>query len=90
MALGVLKGLREAGLDVPGEVSVTGFDDVSLAKFANPALTTMAVPRDWIGRSAAAALIPDANGGSLGQEIQVDPELLIRESTGPAPDAGRG
>jgi DNA-binding LacI/PurR family transcriptional regulator len=85
MALGVLKGLREAGLEVPRDVSVTGFDDVSLAKFANPALTTMAVPRDWIGRSAAAALIPDANGGNLGREIQVDPELLIRESTGPAP-----
>jgi len=85
MAIGVLRGLREAGLRVPEDVSVTGFDDISVAKFAFPPLTTMAVPRDWIGRSAAAALIPEAEGVALGEELQVDPELLIRESTGAAP-----
>jgi len=85
MAVGVLKGLREAGLRVPEDVSVTGFDDISLARFAYPPLTTMAVPREWIGRSAAAALIPEADGVRLGEELLVEPELLIRESTGPVP-----
>jgi DNA-binding LacI/PurR family transcriptional regulator len=83
MAIGVMKGLREAGLRVPEDVSVTGFDDISLAKFASPALTTMAVPREWIGRLAASALIPGAGGIALGQEIVVDPELLVRDSTAP-------
>ena len=88
MALGVLKELREQGLSVPRDVSVTGYDNISLSEYAFPPLTTVNIPRDVIGRMVFSALVPEdtANGESSdqGHEYLIDPELVIRESTGPA------
>lgn len=88
MALGVLKELREQGLSVPGDVSVTGYDNISLSEFACPPLTTVNVPRDLIGRLAFTSLVPEEriNGDNHepAREILIDPDLVIRESTGPA------
>jgi DNA-binding LacI/PurR family transcriptional regulator len=88
MALGVLKELREQGFSVPRDVSVTGYDNISLSEFASPPLTTVNIPREEIGRMAFSALIPEEgaieNGGEQGREYLIDPELVIRESTGPA------
>jgi LacI family transcriptional regulator len=89
MALGVMKELKEHGLAVPQDVSVTGYDNISLSEFAFPPLTTVNIPREMIGRLAFSALVPENNnnGGSheQGREYLIDPELVIRESTGPAP-----
>jgi LacI family transcriptional regulator, galactose operon repressor len=86
MALGVLKALREHGLSVPREVSVTGYDNISLSEFAAPALTTAHIPREKIGQMAFNALVPaDGETQQGGLDYQIDPELVIRESTGPAP-----
>lgn len=86
MALGVLKELREHGFSVPKDVSVTGFDNISLAEFAYPALTTVNIPREKIGHMAFEALVPQQEDSPIrGREYLIDPELVIRESTGPAP-----
>lgn len=86
MALGVVRELREGGLAVPQDVSVTGYDNISLSEFACPSLTTVDIPREKIGHLAFAALVPEHEESQVrGREILIDPELVIRESTGPAP-----
>lgn len=86
MAVGALRELRERGLKVPEDVSLTGFDNISLSEFCDPPLTTVHVPRETIGRLAFNVLVGDKNGDAQpGSEIVLDPELVLRESTGPAP-----
>jgi LacI family transcriptional regulator, galactose operon repressor len=86
MAIGVLRELREQGLQVPQQVSVAGFDNITLSEYVCPALTTVGIPRRQIGQLVAEALIsPDGTKKALGQEILIDPELVVRESTGAAP-----
>ncbi|MGH9673157.1 MAG: LacI family DNA-binding transcriptional regulator [Bryobacteraceae bacterium] len=82
MAVGVLSALRRLGLRVPGDVSVTGHDNINLSEHLNPSLTTVHVPRDDIGRSIFRSLVMDNNGPA---EMVIEPELVVRESTGPAP-----
>jgi DNA-binding LacI/PurR family transcriptional regulator len=85
MAVGVLRALREKGLRVPEDVSVTGFDNIRLAEFCEPPLTTVHIPRDEIGRLAFAALIPDKEMPNIpGQEIVIEPEVVLRASTAKA------
>jgi LacI family transcriptional regulator len=84
MALGVLRELRDQGLSVPRDVSVTGFDNIRLAEFASPSLTTADIPREKIGHLIFEALAPEARGErEVVQEIVIDPALIVRESTGP-------
>ena len=61
MAVGALRELRERGLRVPEDVSVTGFDNVNLAQFCHPALTTVHIPRDQIGQTICSCLLPGEN-----------------------------
>jgi LacI family transcriptional regulator, galactose operon repressor len=83
MALGVLHELRVQGLQVPQNVSVTGFDNISLSQYCCPPLTTVDIPRARIGQLAFEALVPEsARGRPPGREIVVDPDLVLRESTG--------
>ena len=85
MAVGVLRALREEGLSVPQDVSVTGVDNISLSEFCYPALTTVHVPRDRIGHMAFEKLTSQIEKpASVGSEIVIDPDLVLRESTGPA------
>ncbi len=88
MAVGALRELRERGLRVPQDVSVTGFDNVKLSEFAYPALTTVHIPRDRIGHIICERLIESENKpNAVNPEIVLDPEFMVRESTGPAPRA---
>lgn len=85
-AIGAIRALIEAGRSVPRDVSVLGFDDVYGAAFHNPALTTVRQPLARIGAVAVETLLeriaePSAR---LPREITVAPELVVRESTGPA------
>jgi DNA-binding LacI/PurR family transcriptional regulator len=85
MAIGVLRELRERGLRVPEDVSVTGFDNIKLSEYCSPPLTTVHIPRDRIGHLAFAALAPEsAKGRPTGREVIIDPELVLRESTAQA------
>ncbi|HEY3453675.1 MAG TPA: LacI family DNA-binding transcriptional regulator [Bryobacteraceae bacterium] len=84
-AIGVLRELRDQGLRVPEDISVTGFDNIKLSEFCFPALTTVHIPRDRIGHSVFASLVPNADGGTApSREILIDPEFLVRDSTGVA------
>lgn len=83
MALGVLRLLRERGLRVPEDVSVVGYDNIHLSEFTYPPLTTVNVPRDRIGHSVCAALLPE-RGASWIRDVVIEPELIVRDSTGPA------
>jgi DNA-binding LacI/PurR family transcriptional regulator len=83
-AMGAIHALREAGLRVPEDVSVVGFDDIQSASYHNPALTTVRQPLREMGRIAAETVlrrirrsIPDLQGG----ETMVEPELVIRQTT---------
>ena len=59
MAVGVMRELREQGLRVPEDVSVTGFDNIRLAEFSSPPLTTVHSPREQIGHIMCENLVPD-------------------------------
>jgi DNA-binding LacI/PurR family transcriptional regulator len=88
MAAGVMRELREHGLRIPEDVSVTGFDNIRLSEFCHPALTTVHIPREQIGRLACEALLTSASGSKAeGREIRIDPELVLRDSTGRCPGA---
>jgi len=86
MAIGVLRELRDQGLRVPQDVCVTGFDNIKLSEFCYPPLTTVHIPRDRFGRLVFDILVPDPRKPRpAGCEIVIDPELVVRDSTGPAP-----
>ena len=84
-AVGALRELRERGIRVPQDISVTGFDNVKLSEFCFPALTTVHIPRDRIGHIMCDRLIPPAGViETIEHEIVIDPEFVLRDSTGPA------
>jgi DNA-binding LacI/PurR family transcriptional regulator len=86
MAVGALRELREQGLRVPEDVSVTGFDNIRLAEFASPPLTTVHIPREKIGHIMFKHLVADTKKPKVsGHEEVIDPEFMVRESTGIAP-----
>jgi LacI family transcriptional regulator len=84
MAVGALRELRDRGIRVPQDVSVTGFDNIKLAQYCYPALTSVHIPRDQIGRIICESLIGDS-GEIQERDIMIDPELVLRDSTGSAP-----
>lgn len=91
MAIGCLSAFDALGLAVPGDIAVTGFDDIPLAAFVRPTLTTMRVPIVELGRGAViqlAAAIADPALPPITTTLQ--PELVVRESCAaakPAPNA---
>jgi LacI family transcriptional regulator, galactose operon repressor len=85
-AIGSMWAIREAGLRVPEDISVVGFDDISGAAFAEPALTTVRQPLLRMGQIAAQTVVDLIEGrGEYVPEIAIEPEFVVRESTGPAP-----
>lgn len=87
MAVGVLRELRERGLAVPRDVSVTGFDNIKLSEYSAPPLTTAHIPRATIGELAFRSLVSsnEESQPATGREVMIEPELVVRGSTGPAP-----
>ena len=86
-AIGAIRALREAGLRVPEDVSVVGFDDIQSAAFQNPALTTVRQPLREMGVLAAETLLRRINAPARSpypKIITVEPELIVRASTAPA------
>ena len=81
-AIGALAALKEAGIDVPGEVSVIGFDDQRLAPFLNPPLTTVHAPTDQVGITAARQLLKLIRHEPVESEILLPTELILRRSCG--------
>jgi LacI family transcriptional regulator len=84
LAAGALCGARALGLDVPRDVSVTGFDDIDLARIVTPPLTTMHVPHREMGTRAATALIAMVEGGAVPAPQELPVSLRLRASLGSA------
>ncbi|HEY0174232.1 MAG TPA: LacI family DNA-binding transcriptional regulator [Pyrinomonadaceae bacterium] len=85
MALGVMVELRAAGLEIPRDVSVIGFDDIAFAALAEPPLTTICLPRVELGRRAVEALMMNIEHPERrGVQINIPTYLITRASTGPA------
>ena len=87
-AIGAIHALQESGLRVPADVSVVGFDDIQTAAFQTPALTTVRQPLRKMGKIAAETLlhrIASKEPETRSTSIIVEPELVVRKTTGPAP-----
>ena len=87
IAVGALQAAHERGLDVPGDVSVAGFDDIDLSRATRPLLTTVRQPLPEMGRMAVNLLARVLDRHKLDAlHVELATELVIRESTGPVRD----
>jgi DNA-binding LacI/PurR family transcriptional regulator len=85
VAIGSIRALREANLRVPEDISVIGFDDIRGAMYVVPSLTTVRQPLHKMGEIAAETLVERIEGDkSFPEEIRIEPEFVVRESSGPA------
>ena len=86
MAIGAIRALTSKGLRVPEDVSVVGFDDIRFARYTSPPLTTVAQPKNAIGREAMTMLIELLNDSEVPPRKRVlSADLVVRGSTGPRP-----
>jgi LacI family transcriptional regulator len=85
MALGAIQAITDLGLQVPRDVSVTGFDDLPLSQLANPPLTTVRQPIREVGHIAAELLLEQFEGREP-HNVIVPTELIVRSSSGPVVD----
>ena len=85
LAFGAIFEAEAQGLAVPGDVSITGFDDIEMAEHVPPGLTTMHVPTHEMGAAAARYLVDRLAGKSDKAHVYYDAKLIVRGSTGPAP-----
>jgi LacI family transcriptional regulator len=84
LAMGVLAAASSRGLNVPGDISVSGYDDIAYAAFTSPPLTTVRQPARSMGEEAVRLLLARLEGeGNRPRRVVVEPELRVRTSTGP-------
>jgi LacI family repressor for deo operon, udp, cdd, tsx, nupC, and nupG len=84
MAIGAMQTLKNQGIRIPEDMSVTGFDDIAYAKYSDPSLTTISQPAEEMGKMAMDMLLKVIEGEPLSQRECVLPtEFIIRKSTGP-------
>ncbi|MBY8881306.1 LacI family DNA-binding transcriptional regulator [Actinacidiphila acidipaludis] len=83
MALGVMRAFREAGLSVPGQVAIAGFDDIPEAEFFAPPLTTVRQDFAAVGKASISLLTRrlDSPGRSEAERVVIEPRLIVRSST---------
>ncbi|MCD9510969.1 substrate-binding domain-containing protein [Photobacterium phosphoreum] len=81
MAMGVINAANECGIDIPNDLSLIGYDDIHIAKFMSPALTTIHQPKYRLGQAAVETLLKRLdNPTSDAQTIQLEPTLVTRSS----------
>jgi DNA-binding LacI/PurR family transcriptional regulator len=81
-AIGALAALNQAGLRVPEDVAVAGFDDILLSRYLNPPLTTVRAPTEQVGHEAVTQLVRRIHTGQADAEVLLPTELVIRQSCG--------
>lgn len=86
LAVGAIQAAQEAGLRVPQDISITGFDDIELATVIQPAVTTVHVPHRKMGRMAADILLDLLDDQSVTRQIELDTTIIERASLGPPPN----
>jgi LacI family transcriptional regulator len=85
MAIGLLEGLHARGVDVPGEISIVGIDDIALSRLVRPKLTTVATPTAAAGRAAVDMLLQQSDDRRTNAQVILQTVLVVRESTRPGP-----
>ncbi|SEB41962.1 DNA-binding transcriptional regulator, LacI/PurR family [Paramicrobacterium humi] len=83
MALGLMHAIRDGGLDVPGDISIVGFDDIPEAKHFWPPLTTVRQDFSELGRRAVSRLLDNLGEEGFDEAITLEPQLIVRGSTAP-------
>lgn len=84
MALGAIYAIQDAGLKIPQDIAVVGYDDRDFASWVRPALTTVRMPSYEMGQAAARLLLEQISGETLEDATQVPGELIVRDSCGAA------
>lgn len=89
LAIGALRAVHQRGLRVPQDISIASFDDTEMAAYLNPPLTSVRSNGNELGRQAASlALERIRRPGRPVRRVQIEAELVVRDSTGPVPVAG--
>jgi LacI family transcriptional regulator len=88
-ALGVLHGLAAAGMRVPADISVVGYDDLQFAPRLAPPLTTINQPKYQLGHTAADLLLDETRPDHTHREVRFQPSLVVRSTTAPPPRSRR-
>lgn len=83
MAISFMKTVMEAGVNVPEDLSVVGFDGIEFAEFVTPTLTTIQQPRHEIGRTGARMLLEALSKGTRPKSVKLEAPLIVRDSTAP-------
>ena len=84
MAIGAMEAIHEAGLQVPHDISVVGYDDIEMSKYVTPKLTTVRQDTERIGQHAAELLIEQIVNKRRVMTTDIIPvDLIVRQSTGP-------
>jgi DNA-binding LacI/PurR family transcriptional regulator len=85
IAIGAMKTFMAAGLKIPGDISVIGFDDIAAASYVQPSLTTIACRKRQMGRAAIEMLLNLLKSGETAfpGTMKLPVDLIVRESTGP-------
>lgn len=83
MALGAMSVIRDAGLRIPDDIALVGWDDIPTAALTSPGLTTMAMPKRELGATAASVLLRQINAGERAKRVRrmFDPQLMVRQSS---------
>ena len=83
LAIGALYAAGKMGLAVPGDVSIVGFDDLPIAEYATPSLTTMCMPIAQMAEAGVSAAVDDDNDRDTVTIQVLQPQLVVRDSSGP-------
>ena len=81
LALGMIKAFNEAGIDVPGDISIIGFDNIPESSYLIPALTTVGQNFDELGNNAIEKMLLQLRKGSKKEAVMIKPALVLRSST---------
>jgi LacI family transcriptional regulator len=83
LAMGAVLECRAQSITVPGEMSVTGFDDMEAASILVPALTTVRVPMRELGYAAAQQILARIEGRTTARTLELEVDLIVRGTTAP-------
>ncbi|WP_028562769.1 LacI family DNA-binding transcriptional regulator [Paenibacillus pinihumi] len=82
LAIGAIHALKEAGIRVPEDVAIVGFNDIEISQFMSPPLTTIRIQAEMMGRMAVKLLVDQMNGRDIPVQVTVPAKLMVRSSCG--------
>jgi len=82
LAIGAIHALKEAGIRVPEDVAIVGFNDIEIAQFISPPLTTIRIQPEMMGRMAVKLLVDQIKGRDIPVQVTVPSKLIVRSSCG--------